>query len=128
MGNPRSGNRGKVLNASGSASVGHVTKYSLTKKAETDRFASSETSGYKATYAGPLSATGTVEGKFDSTVVTPCLEGAGLTLQLFVGNLTTFYSVPCVVSQFEFTNDTDSGAVIGFTFNFESNGTYVEPF
>jgi hypothetical protein len=121
---PFSGKSGKVLISA--ASVASVTQWSFSKEAETDRFASSESSGYKLTYSGSGSATGSIEFKVDRTGAFPALEGTSATLLLYV-NGSVFYSVPAIMKNFKITTDIDTGKVVAGTCDFESNGAWAEP-
>jgi len=121
---PVSGKSGQVL--IGSASIGEVTKWSATFEAVSSRYASSATGGYKASIPGVKAGSGSIDFKLDTLAASPVLEGASVTLLLYVDS-THFYTVPAVIKNFKVEVNIDSGEVVGGSADFDTNGAWTEP-
>ncbi|HEV2970691.1 MAG TPA: hypothetical protein VGY55_12040 [Pirellulales bacterium] len=124
MSQPISGKNGFVK--VGAVTVAEVTKWSFTKQANSSRYASSGTGGFKRSIPGVKSGSGDVEFKFDLAAASPLVEGAAVTLLLYL-DATHFYSVPAIVTRVEVEVDIDSGDVIGGAAHFDSDGAWTEP-
>lgn len=121
---PESGKGGKVLISTNS--IGEVGKWTFRKQVEEDSWASSETGGFKMDTPGVKSGDGTINFKLDSSAAFPALEGAQVTLLLYVDS-TNFYSVPATMREVQIEVDIDGGKVITGTANFKTNGQWTEP-
>jgi hypothetical protein len=124
MSQPISGKSGFVK--VGDATVAEVTKWSFIKQAASSRYASSSSGGFKRSIAGVKSGSGQIEFKFDMAADSPLVEGAAVTLLLYL-DATHFYSVPAIVTRVEVEVNIDSGDVIGGTANFDTDGAWDEP-
>src|SRR5438105_1414645 len=98
MSQPISGKSGLVK--IGSNAVAEVTRWAFTKQANSSRYASSSTGGFKRSIAGVKSGSGEIEFKFDIAAASPLVEGAAVTLLLYL-DATHFYSVPAIVTRLE---------------------------
>lgn len=121
---PISGKSGKVL--IGATAVAEVTKWRFDKEAFARRYASSATGGFKRTLSGVQSGSGTIEFKFDMTAASPLVQGAAVTLLLYL-DASHFYSVPAVVTGVKVEVDIDGGDVIGGVAAFDTDGPWTEP-
>lgn len=121
-----SGKDGDVKIAS--TSVSEVGAWTFNPKANTVKYASNKTGGYKRAVAGVKDATGTANCKFDpATLPTASLaEGTGVTLLLYL-NATLYYSVPSVIDDLRYNVDIDGGEIVSFDVNFSSNGAWTNP-
>lgn len=124
MPTPESGKSGAVKISS--TSVGEVLKWTARKTAVVDVFGSSESAGYQKSIAGRKGISGTIEGKWDSAAAAPILEGASVTLQLYL-NATELLTVPAIMEEFEITVDINTGVANAFRANYQSTGAYTEP-
>ncbi len=124
MSQPISGKNGLVK--IGSTAVAEVTKWSFTKQAGSSRYASSSTGGFKRSVPGVKSGSGEIQFKFDTSAASPLVEGAAVTLLLYL-DATRFYSVPAIVTQVHVDVDIDSGDAIGGAARFDSDGAWSEP-
>ena len=121
---PESGKGGSVKISA--TSVGEVLKWTARKTAELDVFGSSESAGYQKAIAGRKGITGTIEGKWDSALVSPILEGTSATILLYL-NATELLTVPCLIGEFEIGVDINTGTANTFHAAYSSNGAYTEP-
>jgi hypothetical protein len=124
MSQPISGKNGFVK--VGDDTVAEVTKWSFVKQAASSRYASSSTGGFKRSVAGVKSGSGQIEFKFDMAADSPLVEGAAVTLLLYL-DASHFYSVPAIVTRIEVEVDIDSGDVIGGAAHFDTDGAWEEP-
>lgn len=124
MPTPESGSAGKVL--IGATSVGDVMNWELTKEVVTTRYASSETAGYKKSIVGVRSASGTIAGLWDASLVSSIIDGTSATLKLHL-NATELYTVPAVISNFRLAVDINDGTATSFTASYQNNGAWTEP-
>ena len=124
MSQPISGKSGFVK--VGDSTVAEVTKWSFIKQAASSRYASSSTGGFKRSIAGVKSGSGQIEFKFDMAADSPLVEGAAVTLLLYL-DATHFYSVPAIVTRVEVEVNIDSGDVIAGATNFDTDGAWDEP-
>ncbi len=124
MSQPISGKSGFVK--IGDDAVAEVTRWSFAKQAHSSRYASSSTGGFTRSIPGVKSGSGEIEFAFDIAAAGPLVEGAAVTLQLYL-DATHFYSVPAIVTGLEVEVDIDSGAVIAGTARFDTDGAWTEP-
>ena len=124
MSQPISGKSGFVK--IGDDPVAEVTKWTFTKQANSSRYASSSSGGFKRSVPGVKSGSGEIEFKFDIAEASPLVEGAAVTLLLYL-DAAHFYSVPAIVTRLEVEVDIDSGDVIGGSAHFETDGAWTEP-
>lgn len=124
MSQPISGKSGFVK--IGDDTVAEVTKWSFVKQAASSRYASSSTGGFKRSIAGVKSGNGQIEFKFDMAADSPLVEGAAVTLLLYL-DATHFYSVPAIITRVEVEVDIDSGDVISGAARFDTDGAWEEP-
>ncbi len=124
MSQPISGKSGLVK--IGDDPVAEVTNWSFTKQANSSRYASSSSGGFKRSVAGVKSGSGEIEFKFDIDAASPLVEGAAVTLLLYL-DATHFYSVPAIVTRIEVEVDIDTGDVISGSAHFETDGAWTEP-
>jgi hypothetical protein len=119
-----SGKDGKVL--VGATPVADITSWEFTKEAQTSRYGSSSTAGFKRTIPGVKLGSGTIEFKWDTSAASPVVEGAAVTLKLYT-NASEFFSVPAVIKSFRVKVDVDSGEPTAGTAAFETDGAWTEP-
>lgn len=112
---------------SGTTHCAEVTKWTLSKSIVVTQFGSSESAGYKKAISGIRSATGTIEGKWDSAAVSALIDGTSTATLLLYLNGTEKYTIPAIISNFTITVDIDNGTPTGFTATFENNGAWTEP-
>lgn len=109
-----------------STDVLEVTKWTFNPKCNVSKYASNNTSGYKAAVAGVLEGNGTVEVKLDTASSLDLVAGAAATLDLHVdGTGSNYYSVPAIISEAPIEVDIDGGEVVGATYSFEANGAWT---
>lgn len=122
----QSGRHGKVSKA-GTPDVSiEITKWTRTGEVDTDRYATSETNGFKVSQPGNKLASGTVEGKrrTDASKIEAVLqEGDQVTLKLGF-NSSSGISQPATIKNLVFEVDVDGGQMQTFSFNWESNGEH----
>jgi len=125
-----------VSGSKGSLTVGatkfEITKWSFATSADTDRYATNETAGYKKTVAGNLAASGSIEGKrvtgATTRVETVLVEGAtiALVLELETGTIASGeITVSAVIKGVELEVDVDGGSIESFSCSFESDGAWT---
>jgi hypothetical protein len=124
MSQPISGKSGFVK--IGDDPIAEVTKWSFTKQANSSRYASSSSGGFKRSVAGVKSGSGEIEFKFDMSAASPLVEGAAVTLLLYL-DASHFYSVPAIVTRIEVEVDIDTGDVISGSAHFDTDGAWMEP-
>lgn len=124
MSQPISGKSGFVK--IGATVVAEVTKWTFTKQARSSRYASSATGGFKRSLPGVKSGSGEIQFKFDMAAASPLVEGAAVTLLLYL-DATHCYTVPAVVTQLQVEVDIDSGDAIGGAARFDTDGAWTEP-
>ncbi|SRR6266446_1852213 len=124
-----SGNGGDVK--IGSTSIAEVKTWTFDKEAATTRYGSNATVSSGVCYKKTVPGTRQGQGTLDCTYVslTPpdsnSLDvGSGVTLKLYLTS-TLFYSVPAVIKTLKFKVDIDTGAYIGFTADYESDGAWT---
>ena len=111
----------------GATPIVDVTSWTLDQEITTSRYASNNTSGFKATVGGVRSATGTIECKWDGAAAGVLItDGVSVTLLLYT-NATELYTVPAILKNHKLKVDINDGEVIGFTSDFESNGSITQP-
>lgn len=121
---PISGKNGKVLISA--SSIGNVTKWTLRKIADPKSYNSSETSGRRAVLDGVHGATGTIDMLLDTAAVAPNLEGATVTLLLYVDS-SHFYTVPAHIDEMTISDDINDGSPVAASFTFTNTGSLTEP-
>lgn len=109
-----------------SADVYEITKINWKKSAVVTRYGSNNSGGFKKAVAGQKSGDLTVEGKFDTTLVSPIIEGTSVTVDNYFDG-THFWIIPCVVQDFEIEEDIDDGSPISFKATLFNNGAWTEP-
>ncbi len=124
MSQPASGKNGLVK--VGSTAVAEVTQWTFTKEAASSRYASSSTGGFKRSLPGVRSGNGQIEFKFDMAAASLLVEGASVTLLLYL-DATHYYTVPAIITQFKVDVNIDTGEVIGGSANFDTDGAWTEP-
>ncbi len=124
MSQPISGKNG-LIKIGGNA-VAEVTRWTFTKQANSSRYASSGTGGFKRSLPGVKSGGGEIQFKFDIAAASPLAEGAMVTLLLHL-DATHYYTVPAIITRFEVEVDIDSGDVIGGSARFDTDGAWTEP-
>jgi hypothetical protein len=119
-----SGKNGKVL--AGASTVLDVTKWEFNDEANTHRYASSATGGYKKTVAGTQQGDGSIDYKQSDSSQPTLRSGMSVTLKLYE-DTTHFWIVPAVIKSNKRSVDIDSGEEVGGTASFESDGSWTEP-
>ncbi len=123
MSQPISGKNGSVKIGD---AVAEITRWSFAKQAVSSRYASNSSGGFKRTLAGAKSGSGQIEFKFDVDAASPLVEGASVTLLLYL-DATRFYSVPAVLTQVQIDVNIDKGDVVSGAARFETDGAWTEP-
>ena len=72
------------------------------------------------------SGNGQIEFKFDMAAASLLVEGASVTLLLYL-DATHYYTVPAIITQFKVDVNIDTGEVIGGSANFDTDGAWTEP-
>lgn len=109
-----------------SSDIWEILKITWKKSAVVTRYGSNQSAGYKKAIAGQKSGELTVEGKFDTALASPLLEGTSVTVQNYFDG-THFWNIPCVVQDFEVEEDIDDGTPISFKATLFTNGAWTEP-
>ncbi len=112
----------------GSTQIAEITKWGFNPKANVPKYASNKTGGYKAAVAGIKDGSGSLEGKWDpaipaTTVIAP---GTSVTLKLYI-NATQFWSVPSIIEGFKHDVDLDTGEIVSWSADFQTNGAWTDP-
>lgn len=114
----------------GSTSIFEICKWGFNPKANVAKYASNKTLGYKKAVPGVKDGSGNCEGKWvpaNPAYTTGILvEGTLLTLNLYI-NATQFWQVPSCVESFKIDVDLDTGDVIGWTCDFQTDGAWIAP-
>ncbi len=126
-----SGTEGKMLAtpSGGSETELEIGKWSFNAEADTDRYASSKSGGYKKTKAGNKAATGAFEGKRVSdagkveTVLTGVVVGTAGSMKLHF-DATTYILMPYVIKTISYEVDVNAGTIESFAGTFESDGAW----
>ncbi|MGC3972391.1 MAG: hypothetical protein QM775_35125 [Pirellulales bacterium] len=118
-----SGKDGQVL--IGATPIADVTRWTLRTTARIVSYASNATGGHRATIAGNGSATGTIAFQL-STSIPPPTAGQHAVLRLHL-DATHRYEVPAVIDTVELETDIDTGALIGGTASFMTDGPWTPP-
>ena len=120
-----SGKSGDVEYAS-STDVVDVTGFTFTETCVTSRRATSDTAGFKKTWAGTRMASGEVRTLFDQSVAAPAIKsGDSITLKLY-SNAADYISVPAIINSRSLEVDIDDGAVTAEVLGYESDGAWTE--
>jgi len=121
-----SGKDGDVKIAS--TQIAEITKWSWNPKANVPKYASNKTAGYKAAVAGVKDGSGSMEGKWDPAIPATAViaPGTSVTLKLYI-NATQFWSVPSITEGFKHDVDLDTGEIVGWSCDFQSNGAWTDP-
>lgn len=124
-----SGNRGDVKVSA--VQVSEIKGWTADFKQATTRYASNKTSSggftYKATVPGTREAAGSMDCTYDPLNPPVVLINIGslVTLTLYT-TATDNYSVPAVITSHKWKVDLDTGAYIGFSADWESNGPWTD--
>ena len=133
-----SGKNGKVVY--GSTQIASITDFDMDVEVETDRFATSDSAGWKLTVDGVQSASGTANWKRDNAALA-AFSGSGsgnvfpsqggtstatVTLNLYEDS-THFWAVPAKLKNLKVKVDMNTGAAVGGSFGFESTGAITPP-
>ena len=126
-----SGTEGKMLATptGGSETELEIGKWSFAAEADTDRYASSKSGGYKKTKPGNKAGSGAFEGKRCSdttkveTVLTGVIVGTTGSLKLHF-DATTYILVPYVLKTISYEVDVNAGTIESFAGTFETDGAW----
>lgn len=124
VGPVQSGRQGKVTKVGTPDKSVEITKWNRQGEVDTDRYATSESNGFKVSEPGNRTATGTIEGKrrTDADKIEAIFqEGDKVTLKLGF-NSTTGILQPATIKNVNYDVDVDSGAIQSYTINWEGNG------
>lgn len=121
-----SGKDGKIM--IGATKIADITRWNFKTTADTTRYASSATNGYKKSVAGSKSGDGSIEFKLDMAdpITDDFDEGDEVILLLHLDE-TRYYTVPATIKDIDIGVTIDGGEVIAGTANFESNGAWTKP-
>ncbi len=121
----QSGKSGDVEHG-GSTDVVDVTGFTFNEICATTRRGTSDSAGFKKTFAGVRSASGEVRTLHDEAAAAPALKsGDSATLKLYTdGN--DYISVPAVINSRSLEVDMDEGAVTAEVLGYESHGAWSE--
>ena len=121
---PVSGMGGDVERVSGTDIV-DVNGFTFNEEAFTTRFGSSDSAGFKKTFAGVRGAAGEIRTKYDESVAPALVTGASFALELFK-TATKKISAPSIIKTRSLEVDMDDGAVISEVLGYETNGAWTE--
>lgn len=103
-----------------------VLGFTWNESCSTSRRGTSDSAGYKKTFAGTKMASGEIRVLHDNAAAAPALKaGDSATLKLMT-DASDYNTVPAVINSRSLTVDIDEGAVIEETLGFESNGAWTE--
>lgn len=122
-----SGKDGKVKVAT--TEVAQVTKWTFEESAEVDKFAHSDSAGYKDGVAGSKDVKGSIEAKFADAGTSPFDVGDRISLELLTdGELTPKGSLTgdAIIASMSVEVDIDTGNAIGFSASYEGVGAWTK--
>lgn len=109
-----------------STDVVDVTGWTFTETCVTSRRGTSDSAGFKKTFAGTRMASGEVRTLLDQSVSAPAIKsGDSITLKLYQ-DANDYISVPAIINSRALEVDIDDGTVTGEVLGYESNGAWVE--
>ena len=122
----QSGKDGKVL--SGATPIADVVRWTFRAMARSVAYASNKTGERLRQVPGTQSGTGTIAFQFNaaSPATSPLAAGSAVTLLLHL-DATKYYEMPAVIEQLELQVDIDTGALIGGSAQFATDGIWNEP-
>ena len=129
----QSGKYGQVdFGASAYAEANHWT---MDRQVDAEQYGAFGGAGWKKGATGNKSATGTVEGKYDFADVLEELVDVGdeVTLKLYLSTTSSpiaadnYFTVPAQITKVSYDVDGDSGKVVGFSLDWQSNGPVLDP-
>jgi hypothetical protein len=112
----------------GATQIAEITKWSFNPKANIPKYASNKTGGYKKAVVGVRDGAGSIEGKWDPAIPATSVVAPGtlVTLKLYI-NATQFWSVPSAIEGFKHDVDLDTGEVVGWSADFQTDGAWTDP-
>jgi len=113
----------------GTNQVGHVTKWTAETSANIDKVGTSDSSGWKDGAAGSKDIKGTIEGKFADSGNALFEEGDTVALELLTDSETSpkgKMSGNALIASIGYEVDVDTGALVGFTANWEGIGAWTK--
>jgi hypothetical protein len=120
------GTEGKVQ--TGGANDLDVEEWTITPTTEITETTDSGDANNRTWLAGLLGATGTVRAKWDTAndwfIVPNVKVGQTVTLKLYIGNSTKFFSCSAIVTSTPFANPIRDAVTIGFDFTVTGALTY----
>lgn len=109
-----------------STDVVHVLGWTWNESCATSRRATSDTSGYKKTWAGSKMASGEIRVLHNEAAAAPALKaGDSTTLNLYT-DASDHIDLTAIINSRSLEVDIDEGAVIAETLGFESDGSWTE--
>ena len=122
----QSGKDGKVL--IGATPIADVVRWTFRSTARGVAYASNKTGERLRQVPGTQSGTGTIAFQFNAAApaTSPLAAGSAVTLLLHL-DATKHYEVPAVIEHVELQVDIDTGALIGGSAQFATDGVWNEP-
>ena len=109
--------------------IARITQWSFDPQVGDSEWGDSDGAGYTLVKAGRKGGTGSIEGKFDTSVpqYVPFVIGNEVNLILWL-DATRYYAIPCaVITGFSLVVNVDTQEVVGWTANFKASGTFYYP-
>ncbi len=122
----QSGKDGKVL--SGATPIADVVRWTFRTMTRSVAYASNKTAERVRQVPGARSGSGTIAFQFNpaAPATSPLAAGSAVTLLLHL-DATKHYEVPAVIEHVELQVDIDTGALIGGSAQFATDGVWTEP-
>lgn len=108
-----------------STHVVDVTGFTFNEMASTSRRATSDTAGFKKTWAGTRSASGEVRVLYDPSQTTPAIESGDSMTLILKPDATRVITVPAIINSRSLEVDIDEGVVTGEVLGYESDGAWT---
>lgn len=124
-GDPISGKDGTIKTGATPAEIYQVGNWKITTAANVSKFATNSSGGWKRAVAGAKEWSGSWDQKIDDGNAMPVKEGDSVDVQLHIdGSDGQYYSGTAVVESIDGPEvDINDGAEIGYTVNFQGDGT-----
>ena len=135
----RAGAQAGVLQPAGynRTKIADLKKWSITIKAQVHDYRSNSTNGYTNRVSGSLDGSGSVEGAWRTGAgqFAYLLPGTTVLLELYIrsaaiggdGLANTAWVVTAIIDDFKQECDIDSGAVVGWSASFSTDGSMTAP-
>lgn len=109
--------------------VARITQWSLEPTAGDSEWGDSDGEGYTLVKSGRKGATGSCEGKIDTSTPQYAVFDIGDEVELVLWlDASRYYVIPCaVITSFSLTVNVDSQEVVGWTSNFKTSGKFYYP-